>query len=198
VRGRKALPDSIKALKGNPGKRKLKFLESGFDNSGWAGVGDVPMMPTAKIPNFLTDEKEIEAFRTVIDDYLQRRVARTSDLSAYGRWAHYLMKWIWCKEQLAGKPMFLGADKGYRRNPIFRDMLDIERMLQSLEDRLGLNPIARQNIVRGLAAMPSALAGLYDEEKSQESKQQGDEKEQPTKEEPPNPLGFLSLAGKPH
>jgi len=32
-----------------------------------------------------------------------------------------------------------------------------------LEDRLGVNPVARQNYLRGLAVLPAPLAGLFDE-----------------------------------
>jgi len=58
----------------------------------------------------------------------------------------------------------------------------LERLLQSLEDRLGLNPVARQNYLRGLAALPAPLAGLFDET---EQKRDG---------EPNDPLGFLQRA----
>lgn len=188
-RGRKVLPAEIKALKGNPGKRKLNFL----DGEGWSKTASIPLMPSAKIPNFLTEEREREAFRTAVDDYLQRRVARTSDLSAYGRWAYYLCKWIYCKEQLLGKQTFLAGANGFKRNPLFRDMLDLERALQSLEDRLGLNPMARQSIIRGLVAMPALLESIPDEKPPEEPSK---EKEPPLPEV--SPLGFLQSAGKPH
>ena len=42
-------------------------------------------------------------------------------------------------------------------------------MLQSLEDRLGLNPVARQNVLRGLSALPAALGGLFDEKSDKDA-----------------------------
>lgn len=191
-RGRKPLPDAIKALRGNPGKRKL-FLEGEYNPI-------PPALPPAKIPDFLTDARERNAFQSCVDDYLQRRVARISDLGAYGRWSYYLIKWIECKQQLEGKESFLPKELGFRRHPLFREMLDLERALQTLEDRLGLNPVARQSIIRGLSAMPSSLGGLFGDERPAELEKPATDETatRQLQEENPSPLGFLTTAGKPH
>lgn len=191
-RGRRAQPNEVKALKGNPGKRRLALENAGKSSA--RPQKHVAVQP----PEFLTQEREREIFSRIIDDYLQRRVARPTDLTAYARWASYVHRWISCKEQLDGKSTWFKSESKWgallRRHPLFKDMLDIERVLQSLEDRLGLNPIARQNIIRGLAAVPPALGGLFGEEESPK-----DDKPQPEMEAPPpevGPLGYLQQAGK--
>lgn len=167
ARGRRPVPDEIQALKGNPRKRRLSLKSA---------RGDAPKSelqpakpPVLTIPDFLTGERERAIFRNVVEDYLQRRVARPPDLTAYARWAHYLDRWIICKEALDGKATFFTSESRHgkllRRHPLFKDQLDMERVLQSLEDRLGLNPVARQNIIRGLAALPPALGDLFGDEK---------------------------------
>lgn len=195
-RGRRALPDEVKALKGNPGKRRLESLERASEGS--ALKADLPRV-SLNYPEFLSDDREKEIFRRVVDDYLQRRVARAPDLTAYARWAAYLHRWWLCKEGLDGKATWIRTSSKHiedmpRRHPLFKDMLDLERVLQSLEDRLGLNPVARQNIMRGLAAMPAALGGLFGEEPVLEG-----EKELPDDlhvEAQESPLSFLQNAGK--
>lgn len=197
ARGRRAQPDAVKALKGNPGKRKLALTKVGKASA------PVPKPAAASPPEFLTNERERLIFTRVVDDYLQRRVARAPDLTAYARWASYVHRWISCKEQLDGKATWFKSTSKHgdllRRHPLFKDMLDLERVMQSLEDRLGLNPIARQNIIKGLSAMPAALGGLFgDEQSADEDKPQPDEPK--PEDQPPavSPLGFLQGAGRPH
>lgn len=198
ARGRRAQPDAVKALKGNPGKRKLALAKR--------AKGDPS--PGAKsqalaIPEFLTQEREREIFRRIVDDYLQRRIARSVDLTAYARWASYVHRWVTCKEKLDGKATYFKSTSKHgdllRRHPLFKDMLDLERVMQSLEDRLGLNPIARQNIIKGLSAMPAALGGLFgDDQPASDDKSQPDD---PSPDQQPpavSPLGFLQEAGKIH
>ena len=198
-RGRRAQPDAVKALKGNPGKRKLS-LEGGKQEG---VVGAERQKAVVSIPEFLTHDREKVIFTRIIEDYLQRRIARPVDITAYGRWASYVHRWVSCKDQLDGKATGykIASNHGERlaRHPMFKDMLDIERVLQSLEDRLGLNPVARQNIIRGLSAMPAALGGLFGDEPHPDDKPasempEGDAPEAP----PPTPLNYLGSAGKPH
>ena len=132
MRGRRAQPDAVKALKGNPGKRRL-LLEG--DKSASAADRLAASAATA-MPEYLSGEREREIFRRVVDDYLQRRVARPADLNAYARWAHYLHRWILCKEALDGQTTFFKSESKwgtmFRRHPLFKDLLDLERVMQSL------------------------------------------------------------------
>jgi len=198
ARGRRAQPDAVKALKGNPGKRKLALARAAKPEA-----ASVKPAVFIQPPEFLTNERERAIFVRVVDDYLQRRVARAPDLTAYARWASYVHRWISCKEQLDGKATWFKSTSKHgdllRRHPLFKDMLDLERVMQSLEDRLGLNPIARQNIIKGLSAMPAALGGLFGDEPPADGDKPQPEDPAP-EEQPPavSPLGFLQGAGKPH
>lgn len=159
TRGRKPQSDEMKAAKGNPGRRKLQGADQ---------AKPAEQLKKVDIPEFLVAPRERELFRRVIEDYVLRRIARKPDLTAYARWAHYVHRWILCKETLEGKATWYKTESNHgemlRRHPMFKDQLDLERVLQSLEDRLGLNPVARQNIVRGLAAVPPAMQGLFADE----------------------------------
>ena len=188
-RGRRPLPAEVKALKGNPGKRRLALEPP--------QRLDMSVLPPPALPSFLTDVREQEIYRRVIDDILQRRVARSTDIDSYGRWAVYLHRWIGCKEWLEGKPTFIKQGDRLVRHPMFRDMLDLEHALVMLEDRLGLNPAARQTIIRGLAAMPAAMKQT--EQTSEAEPDVPGAAPTPSPEgQAQSPLGFLRLAGKPN
>ena len=195
-RGRHAQPDAVKALKGNPGKRKLALDNAGKEDP-HARTVSPPVLP----PDFLTHDREKAIFTKVVTDYLQRRIARPVDITAYGRWASYVHRWVSCKEQLGTQSTWykVVSNHGERlaRHPMFKDMLDIERVLQSLEDRLGLNPAARQNILRGLSAMPAAMGGFFGEEPPHpDDKPAAEIPDGPLPEAPLSPLGYLQNAGK--
>jgi hypothetical protein len=136
--GRRRLPDAIKALKGNPGKRKL--LLTGAGNA----VAFAAKPAAIEVPRFLTADREREIFRSAID--LVRWVVHAPDIIGLARWAVYLDMWISAKEHFTE----------------FRTLRDLEKLLQSLEDRIGLNPAARQRIVSGLAS--AAFSGELPEE----------------------------------
>ena len=191
ARGRKPIPPELKRLRGNPGNNTQAQL--GHDLSVVENLIPFPRKAKLDIPDFLTQERERHIFKLIIEDYLQRRVARAPDFHSFGRWAHFMHRWICCKEQLEGKATWFqyetAAGKQIRRHPLFRDMLDIELVLERLEDRLGLNPMARHNILRGLTAMPAALGGdvFADEDKL-------DDGSDAQIEAPPvSPLGFLTF-----
>jgi phage terminase small subunit len=200
ARGRRAVPDEVKAMRGNPGKRRLA-LEARDRKRDEPRLAVLPAEQVT-VPEFLTGERERVIFGRVVGDYLQRRIARRPDLTAYARWAHYLDRWIGCKEALEGKPTFFKSESRHgtllRRHPLWKDQLDIERVLQSLEDRLGLNPVARQNIMRGLAALPPALGDLFGDERPKPADPEAAAPEAPDVDEAAqrDPLGYVEHRGK--
>jgi phage terminase small subunit len=190
-RGRHRQPDELKALRGNPGKRKLAKPGQNLP----AVAKREPLVA----PDFLTTEPEKKIFKLVVEDYLQGAIARPSDVNAYARYAVYLARWMAAKEFMNGIPSFVQviSNHGQRlaRHPLIKDMLDFEKVLQSLEDRLGLNPVARQNIVRGLAALPPALGNLFGDDPQDENMPVDDAVE--VGEGDDDPVGYLQRAAGP-
>jgi phage terminase small subunit len=188
-RGPKPKSATLERLQGNPGRRPI--LSRGDERENKVLQQALAPSPTPLIaPDFLKEPREREIFHRVIDGYLQRRIAHEVDVTAYGRWAHYVHRWLECKELLSGKLTFLkivtNHGERYIRNPVFKDMLDIERVLLASEDRLGLNPVARHAIVRGLAQTPAALGGFFGENVAGEIEEEG--KSAPG--ELPSPIGI--------
>lgn len=197
-RGRRATPDAIKELKGNPGKRRLALNDARETRT------IARALPSITVPDFLKHERERTIFKRMIEDFLQRRIARECDLIAYGRWASYMHEWLNCKEFLDGTSKFYKiksqrtGDERLAQHPMWLNQMTIEKALQSLEDRLGLNPAARQTILRGLAAMPSAMQ-LGEDQQQQAEDLEGAVPPPPKEGPAQSPLGFLRMAGsKPH
>jgi len=159
------------------------------------------------VPDYLTQPRERDLYRRVTEELGPRRLARLTDINEIARYASYLTRWVDDKLALDGKQTWWVSESKHgkllRRHPIFKDMLDLERVLQSLEDRLGLNPLARQNLIRGLAAMPRPL-DLFDDTLEEPDGRSGEAlPEQPEDPLPQSPVGFLahvasSSGGKPN
>lgn len=195
MRGRKPLPDSVKAIKGNPGKQKLAIDRAQAGQP--AAIAPAPAVKV-HVPEFLTSKRSRLIFGRVIDDYVQQRIARGPDLIAYGRWAYYVDRWIDVKEKLERKPLIYETKSKHgkliRKHPHFQAMTDLERVLQSLEDRLGLNPVARQNYLRGLSALPRALGDLFGQGEPEKRADEAPADAPMTSPAPASPLGFLQRA----
>jgi P27 family predicted phage terminase small subunit len=155
-RGRRPLPDEVKAAKGNPGKRRLVLS---------------PPLPgeelKVKPPAFLTTAEEREIFRRIAEQLAQLRFIRATDVAALGRWATYLARWAKCKRALGRKQLYYETKSKHgtmlRIHPLFAASVQLERLMVPLEDRLGLNVQARQMIVRGIfqAPRPHDDEGLF-------------------------------------
>lgn len=145
ARGRKALPDEIKALKGNPGKRRLNLDQT-----------NESVAVKLAMPAFLTSKLEREIFKRASDLLGRVNFVRQTDVDGLARWCWYLSKWIGFKKQVDAKKAAVYYEtkskhgKMLRTHPIFASLLQIERVMLTHEDRLGLNPASRQTIMRGI------------------------------------------------
>lgn len=188
VRGRKALPDEIKALKGNPGKRRLHLARQSDE-------------PIARIPPpaFITSPEERKIFACACEALNTARYIRATDADALGRWAVYLARWVSIKKRLTGKKADVYYEtaskhgKMLRVHPLFASLFKVEQHIMALEDRLGLNPTSRQSIVRGLINAPQLPPGdLFGDGVE---KPQGAEKPKESAGLGESPIGFLN---RPH
>lgn len=187
ARGRKKKPYSVRKAQGNPGKRALNnsasIAAAPIDAQGESGA-------VFRTPSFLTDPQEIALFRAAMSGVLRGSVARPTDAEAYGRWAVYAVKWAKNKKEL-DQP---GCSEVYeteskhgkmlRVHPRFAALDRLEKLLTALEDRLGLNPVARQNILRGLQALPPPVQDTFF---GVERPDQVESTDRPT-----SPIGFVS------
>ena len=200
ARGRRAKPAEVKALLGNPGKRRLAL-----ENAGGKHVRSPSIQPLAiEPPAFLTQPGEREAFIAVLAA-LPPNLVRASDVYEFGRWAAWLCIWQTCKLTLDGKKHWYTTSSEHspqihREHPLAKRMDKAEAHLVTLEDRLCLNIVARNNVMHRLFNMPGAHpgAGLFgNAEPSDDDKKPP--ADAPAPAEPDlDPRGFMDRAGKQH
>lgn len=197
-RGRRAKPAEVKALLGNPGKRRLALNRDGDGRS----VGRASSVPVFHVepPAYLTNERERAAFAKALE-YLPPNIVRQTDTDALGRWATWLNIWVTCKLALDGKQHWYTTSSEHspeihREHPLAKRMDKAEAHLITLEDRLCLNIVARNNVMHRLFNMPGAHpgGGLFSQEPAEEDKQTSDVPVSAT-ETDLDPLGFIDRAG---
>lgn len=197
TRGRKAQPDEIKELRGNPGKRRLLALEAARKNRPPVAPARVPKI---EAPDWL-GEREVTLFRSVVDEFQQNRIARGTDVNAYARWAAYMAKWIVAKEKLGDSSMFYWVESAHGKrmalHPLAKLMFECEKAIVKLESDLGLNPAARQTIIRGMSTLAPG-ADLFGQVPQSAADQRDDEDEFVEPEVIESPLGFLQGSSKPN
>jgi hypothetical protein len=194
TRGRRPKPDAVKALEGNPGKRKLATRERG---DGGAASGVKPAPEKFEPAYFITQEKEREVFNEALRA-LPPNMIRRSDIFSLSRWAHWMTVWASCKIQLDGNMHWYESKSKHgdlkREHPIAKRMSKAEGHLIVLEDRIGLNPVARFNIEHKLFAMPHSNppGELFSDDT------EGD-RDEPPKGEPPShsAVDYLARARSP-
>lgn len=186
-RGRRALPDEVKALKGNPGKRRLVLQNADAD------TGPI------SAPSYVTSALEREIFKRVAAQLGAVRFIKQTDADALGRWSVWMAKWVDAKKRLAGKRADLYYEtaskhgKMLRAHPLYAAMIQMEKLLMAHEDRIGLNPSSRQAILRGLINAPALpQGGLFEtgaEKPQSATMSDPDKREMASALE--GPLGFL-------
>lgn len=202
ARGRRAKPAEIKKLLGNPGKRRLA-LNNDADGHG-------RRVPAAVIkvdaPAYLTQPREREVFGWALE-YLPANIVRKTDVHALARWATWLNVWVTCKLALDGKQHWYTTTSEHspqihREHPLAKRMDKAEAHLVTLEDRLCLNIVARNNVMHRILNAPPGHpgAGLFaDDTPTEDDKNPaGDATVPPPAEADLDPLGFMDRAGKPH
>jgi hypothetical protein len=200
-RGRRAKPAEVKQLLGNPGKRRLA-LRSTATGKGTALPAPVVVEP----PSYLTQDREKQAFGWALE-HLPPNIVRQTDIHALARWATWLNVWCVCKLALDGKQHWYTTTSSHspeihREHPLAKRMDKAEAHLVTLEDRLCLNIVARNNVMHRLFNMPAAhpggmFAGLDEPDDADKDKPDDGV---PTQDRGADldPLAFIARAGKQH
>jgi P27 family predicted phage terminase small subunit len=180
MRGRKSEPAELKEAKGNPGRRALAKPGE---------VAEIPVLTGGAPDQLNADGKRIWA--EIVPQLAHIRLVRDTDRSVLARYCDSLAEYWAVTKRLRDRRKGRGGGYTYeaekigggtmlRLNPLFTVQDRLHRRLESLEDRLGLNPRARQEILYRLAN-----AGM------QGSLPLGGEAEQPPAPAAGSPVGFL-------
>lgn len=199
ARGRRAEAPEIKALKGNPGKRRLALERGARPDAHAPAARAQPLVP--EMPAMLTHERERAAFRWCYET-LPANLLRTSDVHTVARWCVWLNRFVTAKLALDGRAAWYTTKSNFveihREHPLSKQMDRAEAHLVTLEDRLCLNVVARNNVMHRLFNMPGAHpgAGLFGPDPTDDDKGEAPQPEQ-LPEIDADPLGFVERAGKP-
>ncbi|MCH8855998.1 MAG: phage terminase small subunit P27 family [Proteobacteria bacterium] len=182
ARGRKGQSAEERAAKGNPGKRGAKATK---------GKTVPPLPPVSEAtPAYLSAEGK-KVWARVAPILAPMKFFRATDHEAMARYCENLQNW-WAAERrlrrFKGDPTYETESKHgkmLRVHPLLTAQNAYEKRLIALEDRLGLSPKARQEILRGLAsALPPLPPGPRDGELDLDR----DAADPP----PPSPIGILN------
>ncbi|WP_431856614.1 phage terminase small subunit P27 family [Azospirillum sp.] len=185
TRGRKPQPAEVKQAKGNPGKRRVAQTPADLPALGSTAPADLPARARK-----IWDELAPELARL--------KFLRSTDREAFARYCLHLCRW-WeltkALEKKGGETYVTESAHGTMRrvDPDFLVRERIESRLETLEDRFGLSPAARQQLLqRMMSAPPPALpaGGLFGEDPA---KPAGDQPVSPPKP-PASPVGLLAKA----
>lgn len=181
ARGRKPQPAAVNDAKGNPGRRRRAAL---------------PMTETAPPSRSSAPSELGDAARRIWDglapELTRLNFLRDVDRAAFARYCVHLARWWDLTKDIAdnGESYISRSQHGEleRVRPAFLVRERIEKRLESLEDRFGLNPAARQQILQRLAGLvPAAPTGnLFEGKEGDDGSSDSDRPPAP-----PSPVGLL-------
>jgi P27 family predicted phage terminase small subunit len=186
MRGRKSKPAAVKIAQGNPGKRKI------VENKRVKAVD--PRLSRFSPPDWLVDEVALKVWSDTADDLVKLNFLRPSDRHSFARYCAHLSKWVAASKIIDTEgdhyeTKSVTGELLKRLNPMVKVREIAEKHLIELEDRFGLNPTARQKMLRGQAALPAA--GLFD---GMIKKEDGESDDLPHSRPLGSPIGVLTAA----
>lgn len=154
--GRRAKPDQIKAVAGNPGKRKRTRPQP---SSKPAAPASIAVASRDKPPTWLTNVVAKRIWSNVWPSLTRMRFANETDAPAFGRYCQYFAEWIEATKALNkdGKTQNVGTVSGdtmVRLHPAVKVRELAERHMMAMEDRYALNPQARFSLAQQLLDKP--------------------------------------------
>jgi P27 family predicted phage terminase small subunit len=167
-RGRKVKPDALKIAQGNPGRRPIAPAPAPAVDAAAKAAGLVA-------PAELTDVKAIAIWARTTWRLAGLNFIQPTDADAFARYCKYLSLWYQLAEQIdvdnlviTTKSDAVEMDRLDRR---FQAMLLLDKRLEALEDRFGLNPQARHQLLRDKMGQRNAgtgqLPGIADAPKTE-------------------------------
>lgn len=194
--GRPPASPEMQRAKGDPRKRGARVLEAEAAANAAAGQAEpeVSAPPKFEVPDFLTGEREREIFSRIVNELMPPNIIRSTDFGVVARYAAYMDRWIKAKETLGDSEGWYTAKSKHnpdgllRRHPAAVDMIDYGAELIKLETMLGLTPLARQSLLRGLQSLPKGL-GLFEPPAQRAEAQEAEADDATTA--PAGPRGFL-------
>jgi P27 family predicted phage terminase small subunit len=190
VRGRPRKSPSLQAAQGYPGKRKTETKAALAETK---GQDQVTVNPN---PSGLPDPPEFlgpvgqAVWRNSVIDMTARHVLKQSDHLALGRYCMNYQRWLALLRDIGDEPTYVTTTphgQMIRKKPQFAMLKDIESDLRAWEDRAGLNPRFRVDLVGKLANVDDPSRRIHP----------GPKTTSPSADPNYHAVGFLNAPSKP-
>lgn len=149
-RGRKPDSDAMQDAKGRPGKRRRATLPAS------STVASSTIQPSGKLK-----QPALHIWRALAPDLERLNFLRPTDAQAFSRYCQTVARYWQVSADLDTEGETYTTDSAHgsmkRINPLFIIQERLARRLTELEDRFGLTPAARQQIMLRLAQQQPSL-----------------------------------------
>jgi len=160
--GRRSKPGNVKSVSGNPGKRQI-LAERRLSPSSPAAAD-----PGTTPPAWLTDADARRVWTELWAPLHRMRFVSEVERATFGRYCQYFTEWVASSRQLqvAGMTQEVTTTSGgtwIKSHPLVAIRDQCELRMRDLEDRFGLNPLARFRLSQQLLGTPGLASGdLFD------------------------------------
>ncbi len=184
MKGRKPKPAEVREAQGNPGHRPLS-----------TAAHDVPGLKASAPKGLPVAARRI--WEELAPELGRMKLLRSTDFGAFSRYCEHLARWVALTKDLRKKGETYVTESAHgtmeRVRPAFLVRDRLESRLESLEDRFGLSPSARQQLLQRLSMAPPLpqQPGLFGDDAAQ---QPGQSPDAPTVPPAPaaSPVGLLN------
>jgi P27 family predicted phage terminase small subunit len=184
ARGPLPEPDALKAAKGNPGKRKL------------AATAPSAVVTKGTKPPHQLNAAALAVWRQIAPELERMNFLRSTDRHAFARYCDTLARFWDVRKKLGGGKVTYWTDSAHgkmqRVNPLFLVEERLAKRLTDLEDRFGLSPASRQQIMLRLAANTPQLP--FDQPRPAQGVPGPDGDPAAAQAPPESPIGILGNA----
>lgn len=151
IRGRKPDTDEVQDAKGRPGKRRRAAPPAAA-----SAVSGTAVQPSSKL-----SRPALHIWRVLAPDLEQMNFLRATDSPAFSRYCQTLAKYWEISTELDREGVVYLTESAHgsmkRVNPLFLVQERLSRRLTEFEDRFGLSPASRQQIMVRLAQQQPQL-----------------------------------------
>lgn len=188
--GRRPKPAAVKKASGNPGKRRIVDTPPDAAQLEHVAPSQFPA------PDWLKSKRARTIFGELAPTLRGLNFIKATDRNAFSRYCEYLSLWLDLASKVTAATIVQRTTSEHvemdRLDKRFQAMLLLEKRLQDLEDRFGLNPTARQTLLQKTASM--GRGGLFPD-----AQPDGDDKKMPAAPPPDavgSAIGLLRSSGK--
>lgn len=152
TRGPRPQPAAIKRAKGNPSRRKIAEPEQLPTEA--APADAIAPRSTLPAPKQLTAAQR-EVWEAFVPELVGMRLMKATDIAAFGRYCAWTVKWNEAERRMRTAKLVTVTESEHvvmeRMSKWLMVMVHIDKRLEAIEERFGMNPSARQRIFQQLA-----------------------------------------------